>query len=121
MDDWFADGDTAGGRIKTVGLDGKGMRTLVSRPGHYASAALCGLVGFKPTFGRISTEGVIPYSWTLDHVGTLTRSAADTALLFNVLCDKLQAPTVAKLEGLRIGIPEGFFFARADTGNPRCR
>jgi aspartyl-tRNA(Asn)/glutamyl-tRNA(Gln) amidotransferase subunit A len=80
-----------------------------------APAALCGLVGFKPTFGRISTEGVIPYSWTLDHVGTLTRSAADTALLFNVLCDKLQAPTVAKLEGLRIGIPEGFFFARADT------
>jgi len=67
-----------------------------------APAALCGLVGFKPTFGRISTEGVIPYSWTLDHVGTLTRSAADTALLFNVLCDKLQAPTVAKLEGLRI-------------------
>ena len=80
-----------------------------------APAALCGLVGFKPTFGRISTEGVIPYSWTLDHVGTLTRNAADTALLFDVLCDKPQTPTVAKLEGLRIGIPEGFFFARADT------
>ena len=80
-----------------------------------APAALCGLVGFKPTFGRISTEGVIPFSWTLDHVGTFTRSAADTALLFNILCDKLQAPTLAKLEGLRIGIPEGFFFERADT------
>ena len=80
-----------------------------------APAALCGLVGFKPTFGRISTEGVIPFSWTLDHVGTLTRSAADTALLFNVLADKVKAPAAVKLEELRIGIPEGFFFARADT------
>jgi aspartyl-tRNA(Asn)/glutamyl-tRNA(Gln) amidotransferase subunit A len=80
-----------------------------------APAALCGLVGFKPTFGRISTEGVIPYSWTLDHVGTLTRSAADTALLFNILCDKPQTPTAVKLEKLRIGIPETFFFERADT------
>jgi aspartyl-tRNA(Asn)/glutamyl-tRNA(Gln) amidotransferase subunit A len=80
-----------------------------------APAALCGLVGFKPTFGRISTEGVIPYSWTLDHVGTLTRSAADTALLFNVLADNVQVPAAVKLDELRIGIPEGFFFERADT------
>lgn len=80
-----------------------------------APAALCGLVGFKPTFGRISTEGVIPYSWSLDHVGTLTRSAADTALLFNTLASKVQTPAAAKLEGLRIGIPENFFFERADT------
>jgi aspartyl-tRNA(Asn)/glutamyl-tRNA(Gln) amidotransferase subunit A len=80
-----------------------------------APAALCGLVGFKPTFGRISTTGVIPYSWSLDHVGTLTRSAADTALLFNILATNLQTPPAVKLEALRIGIPEGFFFARADT------
>ena len=80
-----------------------------------APAALCGLVGFKPTFGRISTAGVIPYSWSLDHVGTLTRSAADTTLLFNTLVSNLQTPPTAKLEALRIGIPEGFFFARADT------
>jgi aspartyl-tRNA(Asn)/glutamyl-tRNA(Gln) amidotransferase subunit A len=80
-----------------------------------APAALCGLVGFKPTFGRISTEGVIPYSWSLDHVGTLTRCAADTALLFNTLASNVQTPAAAKLETLRIGIPEGFFFERADT------
>ena len=80
-----------------------------------APAALCGLVGFKPTFGRISTEGVIPYSWTLDHVGTLTRSAADTALLFNTLANEVQAPAEIKLEQRRIGIPENFFFERADT------
>ena len=80
-----------------------------------APAALCGLVGFKPTFGRISTEGVIPYSWSLDHVGTLTRNAADTALLFNTLASNVQTPAATKLEALRIGIPEGFFFERADT------
>jgi len=80
-----------------------------------APAALCGLVGFKPTFGRISTEGVIPYSWSLDHVGTLTRSAADTALLFNTLASNVQTPAALQLEGLRIGIPESFFFERADT------
>jgi aspartyl-tRNA(Asn)/glutamyl-tRNA(Gln) amidotransferase subunit A len=79
-----------------------------------APAALCGLVGFKPTFGRISTEGVIPYSWSLDHVGTMTRNAADAALLFNALANKVKTPLTAKLEGLRIGIPENFFFDRAD-------
>ena len=80
-----------------------------------APAALCGLVGFKPTFGRISTEGVIPYSWSLDHVGTMARNAADTALLFNTLGNNVQEPPAVKLDELRIGIPEGFFFARADT------
>ena len=80
-----------------------------------APAALCGLVGFKPTFGRISTEGVIPLSWSVDHVGTLTRSAADTALLFNTLASSAQTPSPVDLEGLRVGIPKGFFYDRADT------
>ncbi len=80
-----------------------------------APAALCGLVGFKPTFGRISTEGVIPYSWSLDHIGTLTRSAADAALLFDTLSSTVQPVTAVNPEALRIGIPDRFFFTRADT------
>ncbi len=80
-----------------------------------APAALCGLVGFKPTLGRISTEGVIPFCWSLDHVGTLTRSAADAALMFAVLADNFQTASQVKLEGLRIGIPETFFFERCDS------
>lgn len=48
-------------------------------------AALCGVVGFKPTFGRISTRGVLPLSWNLDHVGVLTRTVADAAFLFQIL------------------------------------
>jgi len=79
-----------------------------------APASLCGLVGFKPTYGRISTEGVIPYSWTLDHVGTLTRSAADARLVFESLRFEPQPSAQTDLHNLTIGIPESFFFERCD-------
>ena len=77
-----------------------------------APAALCGLVGFKPTFGRVSTEGVIPYSWSLDHVGTFSRTAGDAALLFEALLEAGYHPAPVTLEGARIGLPEAFFFER---------
>ena len=48
-------------------------------------ASLCGVVGLKPTFGRVSLRGVIPLSWNLDHVGPLTRTVADAALMLEVL------------------------------------
>jgi aspartyl-tRNA(Asn)/glutamyl-tRNA(Gln) amidotransferase subunit A len=48
-------------------------------------AAYCGVVGLKPTFGRISRSGVFPDAWTLDHVGVIARSAADCALALGVL------------------------------------
>ncbi len=80
-----------------------------------APAALCGLVGFKPTFGRVSRDGVIPYSWSLDHVGSFTRSAADCGLLFSVLADRHQPAVEPSLRELRVGIPDRFFFERADA------
>jgi aspartyl-tRNA(Asn)/glutamyl-tRNA(Gln) amidotransferase subunit A len=48
-------------------------------------ASLCGVVGLKPTCGRVSLRGVMPLSWTLDHVGPLTRTVRDAALLLQVL------------------------------------
>ncbi len=48
-------------------------------------AALCGVVGLKPTYGRVSTRGVLPLSWNLDHIGPITKTAKDAALLLNVL------------------------------------
>jgi aspartyl-tRNA(Asn)/glutamyl-tRNA(Gln) amidotransferase subunit A len=48
-------------------------------------AALCGVVGLKPTYGRVSTRGVIPLSWNLDHVGPLTRNVRDAASMLTVL------------------------------------
>jgi aspartyl-tRNA(Asn)/glutamyl-tRNA(Gln) amidotransferase subunit A len=44
-------------------------------------AAYCGVVGFKPTYGRVSRQGVFPLAWSLDHVGTLTRTVEDAAIL----------------------------------------
>jgi aspartyl-tRNA(Asn)/glutamyl-tRNA(Gln) amidotransferase subunit A len=48
-------------------------------------AALCGVVGLKPTYGRVSTRGVVPLSWNLDHVGPLTHTVWDAALMLSVM------------------------------------
>ncbi len=62
-------------------------------------AAYCGVVGLKPTYGRVSRFGVIPFSWSLDHVGVLTRTAADAALLLGVLAGfDPQDPTSGRQE-----------------------
>ena len=51
-------------------------------------AAACGVVGLKPTYGRVSRDGVLPLSWSLDHVGPLAATAADAALLFDAMADQ---------------------------------
>ncbi len=48
-------------------------------------AAFCGIVGFKPTYGRVSTRGVFPLSWSLDHVGPICRNVRDAALMLEAI------------------------------------
>jgi aspartyl-tRNA(Asn)/glutamyl-tRNA(Gln) amidotransferase subunit A len=48
-------------------------------------ASFCGIVGLKPTYGRISRAGIIPLSWSLDHAGPMARTVADTALLLQAM------------------------------------
>jgi len=48
-------------------------------------AACCGITGLKPTYGLVSTRGVIPLSWSLDHVGPMARTAADAALILQAI------------------------------------
>jgi aspartyl-tRNA(Asn)/glutamyl-tRNA(Gln) amidotransferase subunit A len=48
-------------------------------------ASLCGVVGLKPTYGRVSLRGIFPLSWNLDHAGPLTRGVADAALLLQIM------------------------------------
>jgi aspartyl-tRNA(Asn)/glutamyl-tRNA(Gln) amidotransferase subunit A len=59
-------------------------------------AAFCGIVGLKPTYGRVSTRGVFPLSWSLDHVGPICRSVRDAALMLEVIAgyDVLDATCV---------------------------
>jgi aspartyl-tRNA(Asn)/glutamyl-tRNA(Gln) amidotransferase subunit A len=86
-------------------------------------SALCGIVGLKPTFGRVSTRGVIPLSVSLDHVGPLARSVDDVALLLAAISAKehaFRAPAAGgrgrKSRRLRVtlGWPRDFFFEKVD-------
>ncbi len=87
-------------------------------------AAFCGIVGLKPTYGRVSTRGVIPLSRSLDHVGPMTRTAKDAALMLQVLAgydpadatssDAPVADYVGTIDqppsSLRLGIPRALFY-----------
>jgi aspartyl-tRNA(Asn)/glutamyl-tRNA(Gln) amidotransferase subunit A len=87
-------------------------------------AAACGVVGLKPTFGRVSRDGIVPHSWSLDHPGPLTRSVADAAHLLQVLagydpadpaCQDQPVPSYAEalqqpVRGLRVGVCRNHFF-----------
>lgn len=79
-------------------------------------AAACGLVGLKPGYGEVSTDGVVPLSRTLDHVGPLCRSVDDAAILYDVLRGKQpqEVPQVPDLRGRRVGVPRNYFFSLLD-------
>jgi aspartyl-tRNA(Asn)/glutamyl-tRNA(Gln) amidotransferase subunit A len=59
-------------------------------------ASLCGLVGYKPTYGLISRHGVMPLSWTIDTVGVITRTVEDAALLASSLMEPYENCVIAK-------------------------
>jgi aspartyl-tRNA(Asn)/glutamyl-tRNA(Gln) amidotransferase subunit A len=71
-------------------------------------AALCGIVGFKPSQWRVPTQGAFPLSFTLDSVGPLARTVADCALADAVMAaDEPRPPEPAGLAGLRLGLANG--------------
>jgi aspartyl-tRNA(Asn)/glutamyl-tRNA(Gln) amidotransferase subunit A len=70
-------------------------------------ASLCGLVGVRPTLGHVSREGVLPLTWTYDCVGPLTRSAADAAIVLEVLTGAaVRADDELNAHGMRLGVME---------------
>jgi Asp-tRNA(Asn)/Glu-tRNA(Gln) amidotransferase A subunit family amidase len=91
-------------------------------------AAYCGVVGLKPTYGRVSARGVVPLSASYDHVGPITNSVYDAALMLQVLAGydpadpasidapvpdfaaAIDQPIADPKSGLRIGVPRAFFF-----------
>jgi len=68
-------------------------------------ASLCGIVGFKPTYGRVSLRGVFPLSWNLDHVGPLTSCVRDAALMLQVIStyDSIDPTSIKMLIGDYLG------------------
>jgi aspartyl-tRNA(Asn)/glutamyl-tRNA(Gln) amidotransferase subunit A len=91
-------------------------------------ASYCGIVGFRPTNGRVSTRGTVPDSWTLDQVGPLCRSVEDAALMLGAIAgyDELDPASVdvpvpdygltfqAQVPKLRLGVPRVPFFDGLD-------
>lgn len=89
-------------------------------------AALCGIVGLKPTYGRVSLRGAIPLAWSLDHAGPMTRTVRDAAMLLQIIAgfdaadpvsvdipvDDYLASIEEGVRGLRIGVVTGSFFTR---------
>ena len=87
-------------------------------------ASACGTVGLKPTFGRVSRDGIVPHSWSLDHAGPLTRTVTDTAHLMQVLagydpadpaCQDRAVPDYRRalgrpIKGMTVGICRNHFF-----------
>jgi aspartyl-tRNA(Asn)/glutamyl-tRNA(Gln) amidotransferase subunit A len=92
-------------------------------------AALCGVVGLKPTYGRVSKAGIFPMSYLLDHAGPLARTVEDAAIMLGAIAgyDAADATTVpmpvddyrARLRdgvrGLRVGVPRSRLFAPLDA------
>ncbi|GAC1585645.1 MAG: amidase [Sphingomicrobium sp.] len=87
-------------------------------------ASYCGIVGLKPTYGRVSTTGVIPLAWSLDHLGPMTRTVQDAALMLQAIAGydsrdtsstdtrvpDYSAHISAATSKLRLGIPRAFFY-----------
>ncbi len=91
-------------------------------------AGFCGIVGFKPTYGRVSRYGLIAFASSLDQIGTLTKDVRDAAILLNIICghDPMDSTSVntpipdylsglgKDIRGVRIGVPREYFVEGLD-------
>ncbi len=92
-------------------------------------ASFCGVVGFKPTYGRVSRYGLVAFASSLDQIGSFTRDVTDCALVLNAICGQddmdststaAQVPDftkalVADVKGLKIGLPKEYFVKGIDA------
>lgn len=92
-------------------------------------ASFCGVVGFKPTYGRVSRYGLVAFASSLDQIGPLTRDVTDCALVLNAICghDEMDSTStaaqvpdfteslVADVKGLKIGLPKEYFVKGIDA------
>jgi aspartyl-tRNA(Asn)/glutamyl-tRNA(Gln) amidotransferase subunit A len=109
----------AGMCVAAIGTDSGGSIRI--------PAACCGIVGLKPTYGRVPKSGVVALAWSLDHVGPMTRSVPDAAAMLQVIAghdpgDRASAdlpvpsyaPTGSTLQGVRVGVPPDDYVPTTD-------
>jgi aspartyl-tRNA(Asn)/glutamyl-tRNA(Gln) amidotransferase subunit A len=122
-------GGSSGGSAAAV-ASALGLASLGSDTGGSIRipAAFCGIVGHKPTYGLVPRQGILPESWSLDHGGPMTRTAADAALVLQAIAghdardpssSRRRVPSLARalrpdLEGLRVGVPRNYYFDIVD-------
>ena len=108
---------------------GMAMATMGSctRGSIRAPASFCNVVGLKPTYGRVSRHGVLPLSWTLDHVGPMTYRVADAAIIMEAISgydsndctssknklESFEMPSQYRLDGVKIAVPKHYFFNKS--------
>jgi len=124
-------GGSSGGSAAVVAA-GEGIYALGSDTGGSIRqpAALCNIVGLKPTYGRVSRYGLVAFASSLDQIGPMTRDVADCALVMNVIAGhdpldstSVDAPApdftqalVPDVKGLRIGVPREYFVEGMEPG-----
>ena len=119
-DDTRSAGGSSGGSAAAV-VSGMGLASVGTDTGGSIRipAAVCGCVGLKPTRGELPTDGIVPLSWSLDHVGPLARSVADAWLLFHAMAGTpnpaAPRPGHAAERGLRLGMLKPYFLDILDT------
>jgi aspartyl-tRNA(Asn)/glutamyl-tRNA(Gln) amidotransferase subunit A len=101
-------GGSSGGSVVCV-ISGAGHGSLGTdtRASIRVPAALSGAVGFKPTYGRVPTDGVVTLAWTMDHVAPIASTVTDAALMLDVTIGGSSSITWtdAPITGLRVGVP----------------
>lgn len=105
-------GSSGGSAIALATGMGLGSLGTDTRASIRVPAALSGVVGLKPTFGAIPTDGVVPLSWTMDHVAPMAGTVQDAAFLLDALIPDQGAFSRwanAPVTGLRLGVPEAAF------------
>lgn len=84
-------------------------------------SALCGTVGLKPTYGAVPRDDVTPLSWSLDHIGPMSRDVSDAAILFELMSEtSVGLMDEPSLKGLKLGLHESYFFEGIAGEVERC-
>jgi aspartyl-tRNA(Asn)/glutamyl-tRNA(Gln) amidotransferase subunit A len=112
-------GGSSGGSAVSVAT-GMALATLGTDTGGSIRipAAVCGIVGLKPTYGEVSADGVVPLSRTLDHIGPLAGDVTDAWHLYHVLVGRpaVRPLSAAPVSSLRLGVPRRYFCDLLDDG-----